>query len=61
MAGATVTMSEYYTPADRLEEIARRCQAGEPLAPDHFNWLGAAACHGGAKRSCESATMRCAS
>ncbi len=42
MTGATVTTSEYYTPADRLEEIARRCQAGEPLPPDHSNWLGAA-------------------
>jgi hypothetical protein len=42
MTGATVTTNEFYTPADRLEEIARRCQAGEPLRPDHSHWLGEA-------------------
>lgn len=41
MTSAAMTTTEYYTPADRLEEIARRCQAGEPLPPDHSNWLGA--------------------
>jgi hypothetical protein len=41
MTAAAMTTTEYYAPADRLEEVARRCQAGEPLPPDHSNWLGA--------------------
>ena len=42
MTGATVKTSEFNTPADRLEEIARRCQAGQPLLPDHSYWLAEA-------------------
>jgi hypothetical protein len=42
MTGAVVTTLEFRTPADRLEEIARRCQTGEPLHPDHSCWLGEA-------------------
>ena len=39
MIGATVTTSGFRTPADRLEEIARCCQTGEPLDPRHSFWL----------------------
>jgi hypothetical protein len=42
MTRAAVTTSEFCTPADRLAEIARRCQAGQPLPPDHSYWLAEA-------------------
>jgi len=42
MTEATVTTSGFRTPADRLEEIAKRCQAGQPLLPDHSCWLAEA-------------------
>lgn len=39
MTGISMTANEFHTPADRLEEIARCCQAGEPLDPRHSYWL----------------------
>ena len=42
MMGTALAPNSFRTPADRLEEIARRCQAGEPLLPDHSLWLGEA-------------------
>jgi len=42
MTGATGKTREYRTPADRLEEIATRCQAGLPLPLDHSYWLAEA-------------------
>ena len=42
MTSATLTANGFHTPAERLEEIARRCQAGEPLDPRHSFWLAKA-------------------
>lgn len=43
MQGMVVTQERaHMAPADRLREIARRCQAGEPLDPAQSSWLAAA-------------------
>lgn len=42
MTGTIMATSGCRTPADRLEEIARRCQLGEPLDPHHAFWLAKA-------------------
>lgn len=42
MTGANATTYEFHTPAERLEEIARRCQTGEPLDPRQSFWLAEA-------------------
>lgn len=39
MTDAATTHDGFHTPTERLEEIARRCQAGEPLGPRHSFWL----------------------
>ena len=39
MTDAATTANGFRTPTERLEEIARRCQAGEPLGPQHSFWL----------------------
>ena len=39
MIDAVVATNGFRTPADRLEEIAKRCQAGEPLDPQQSFWL----------------------
>lgn len=42
MTGVVMATNGCRTPADRLEEIARRCQVGEPLDPQHSFWLAEA-------------------
>lgn len=39
MTEVSMTANEFHTPADRLEEIARCCQTGEPIDPRHSFWL----------------------
>ena len=39
MIGISATANEFHSPADRLEEIARCCLAGEPLDQRHSDWL----------------------
>ena len=41
MTDINITGKEFHTPAERLEEIAKCCQAGVPLDPSHSYWLAA--------------------